>query len=486
MQARWAVALLLMTTVFAGCADAPETVDDVVETVDDTVRHASGLVPEVPDPEVFLGRVLNDHATGQVGHLGHQMHDLHADSENFELLDYNDMSKDLIGYGCGYIEVDVVGDLMLVSSISGSRGASLVDVSDPANMEVLSHIYNLDDNWDARISDDGKYLFLGCQGSSVAECTGLDMSGETPTTTGGGPCASIATCEGGIAIFDIQEPTNPSFIDYVPMGFTHNVFSFMKDEKYYFMNAGVTIAEWDPELGATQIASSEVQGVHDIAIQQHPLTGDYLLYTGSGQGMSIWNVTDPFAPKLIGNIEAGEGVPAMWHEQTPMPCLIDGRHITIGAGESGGGAAQAVAVVDTTDPTAPVYLGKWQLPDHASITTQMMYRFSLHNIDGNCDGQVAVGHYHAGVWVFDISTPERMANPATLAFYMPHEKNISPGWSAINTGLLGAVITADVPNVWAAMWSDDGHTLFIPDMVTGVYALQPTWGYVNGEMAHDH
>lgn len=471
--------LLLTFAMLGGCLDGDAEID-ASDAEDDPlwgVPVASGLVPVAPDPSVFLGTILNDHATGDVGHIGHQLPELHTGSLGLELVGHTDLSEDLVGYGSGYIEVDVVGDLALVSSVFGSRGVSIVDVSDPTDLQVLSHIYNLDDNWDARLSTDGKYLFLGCQGSSAFECTGLDPASETPTPTGGGPCASIATCEGGIAVYSLEDPTAPAYIDYVPMGFTHNVFTFMQHGKYYFMNAAVTIAEWDPANGTTQIASSEIKGVHDIAVQEHPLTGQMLLYTGSGSYMSIWDVSDPFAPVLVGNVEAAEGesMPPMWHEQTPLPCVVDGRHLTIGAGESGGGVAQPVAVVDTTDPTAPRYLGQWQLPDAPDLTSQMSYRFSLHNIDANCDGQVAIGHYHAGVWVFDVSTKERQENPVTLAYYQPGERAISGGWSPINSAALGAFVSADVPNVWTAMWSDDGKTLLVPDMSTGLYALAPTW-----------
>lgn len=480
---QWLAVFVVCVAGLAGCAEPSEPAEP--EEADDVLGHASGSVPVAPDAATFVGTIANDHATGDAGHVGHQLPDLHADAYNLELLDFNDLSEGLVGYGSGYIEIHAVGDLMLVSSVSGSRGATLVDISDPADMHVLSHIYNLDDNWDARLSDDGQYLFLGCQGSSAFDCTGIDDSGEQPSVTGGGPCASVATCPGGIAVFDIIDPTNPKFIDYVPMGFTHNVYSFMKDGKYYFMNAVVTIAEWDPENGTTQIASTEIQGVHDIFVQEHPITGEHLLYTGSGGGMSIWDVSDPFEPVLIGNIDAQDGA-SMWHEQTPMRCLIHGRHITIGAGESGAGAAQPVAVMDTTDPRNPVYLGQWQLPDAGSITTQNTYRFSLHNIDTNCDGQVAVGHYHAGVWVFDISTPERMLEPVTLAYYQPHERSISPGWSPVNQAAIGAFVSADTPNVWAAQWSADGQVLFVPDMTTGLYALSPTWDFEDKAEPHDH
>lgn len=468
----------LLMLAFAGCIS-----DDDTSTESETnTSTQEAMVAIAPDQSIFEGVVENDHVGGAVGHIGHTLPELHTGSHGLDLLDHNSLSEDLVGYGSAYAEVDVVGDLAMVSSIFGSRGASLVDVSDPSNMVTLSHIYNLDDNWDARISDDGLYLFLGCQGSGAFDCTTISVSGEGEPFEGGLVCASIATCPGGIAVFNIADPRNPSFVSYLEMGFTHNVFTWMQGDLYYAMNEGGAIAELNPETGAFVIASNAIDASrHDIAVQTHPLTEQVIVYTGTGNGMVTWNVTDPYAPELMGQIDAGdiEGVrvPPSWHEQTPMPCLLDGRHITIGAGETSAGTPDAIAVFDTTDPAQPTYVGQWILPGAEALTAQQNYRFSLHNIDGNCQGQVAIGHYHAGVWVFDVSTQERQANPVTLGYYMPHERVLDAGYSPVMTAPIGAVVTLDTPNVWAAMWSDDGETLFIPDMTTGLYALDPTWEY---------
>jgi hypothetical protein len=478
----WLALTAFVAAALAGCLTGDD--DGDTPAAPDGVRAASGRVPVAPEPEMFLATIANDHVTGSVGHVGHQIPELHGGHLNLELLDHTIMDDGLIGPASGFTEVHVVGDLAIVSSLLGSRGLTILNVSDPSDMRVLSHIYNLDDNWDSRISPDGKYVFLGCQGSTAFDCTGLDMSGEQPQVTGGSVCAPLVTCPGSIAVYDITNPTRPQFEAFLPMGFTHNLFVFQHDSgpyagKYYVMNANspATVAEWDPTANTFTAASAVIEAVHDVAVQKHPITGEWLLYTGSSRTMAIWNVDDPFAPVLVSLVE-GDGIPAMWHEQTPMPCLIAGRHITIGAGESGAGSPQPIAIVDTTDPTRPVVMSEWIIPDHASLTAQQNYRFSLHNIDGNCDGQVAIGMYHAGVWVFDISTPERMAEPATLAYYQPNQRPISLAWNPVMSAPIGGLVTLDVPNVWTAQWSADGGTLFVPDMTTGLYALQPQWMFV--------
>jgi hypothetical protein len=502
MRMSLGVVALLMAVAFAGCADVEPTA--MAEGISEDVAAASGMIPVAPDPAEFLGRIIDSHAVeaadypqglpfiGSAFGFLHEVPDLHADSFNLALADHNDLSEGLIGPSSGYIETDVVGDIALVASIMGSRGATLVDVSDPTDLKVLSHIYNFDDNWDARISEDGQYVFLGCQGSTAFDCTGFENGGEGPQVTGGAVCTSIADnagtgCQGGIAVYDISDPTTPTYIEWLPMGFTHNVFTFMMDGNHYFMSAAGKIGEWNPEAGTVKMAAIAPFGSHDMAVQQHPLTGDWLMYAGTGGpdvptlGMGIWNVNDPFNPVAIGGIDperhANMSVPATWHEQTPMPCLIDGRHYTIGAGENGGGGAERIAIIDTTDPLNATWVGEWQLPDHAALSSQGMYRYSVHNIDANCDGQIAMGHYHAGVWVFDISTPERVKEPATLGFYLPSERSLAPQNLPVAGAPIGGVVTGDIPNVWSATWSEDGKTLFIPDMITGFYALTPQWDF---------
>ncbi len=481
MDARFILLTAVLLGVgLAGCLSDDEPDADLQE---DYSGDAAPRIPVAPDQSLFLGTIANDHATGTVGHFGHQVADLHEGAHNLELLDYNDLSEGLMVPSAGFTELHVRGDLAVVSSLTGARAATLLNVSDPANIQILSHIYNLDDNWDARISEDGRFLFVGCQGSQTFDCTRIEAGGEgPPAVVDPRPCVPIATCPGGIAAYDITDPTQPVFRAYLPMGFTHNVYAWQHDDGFYYVaNAVANIARFDPESGAFDLASEVIEGVHDIAVQKHPLTGEWLLYTGQGGHMSIWNVDDPMNPELIGSVDDG---PPMWHEQTPMPCLIAGRHITIGAGEKGSGLPEPVAVVDTTDPTNPVVLGEWRIPDFDSLTGQNNYRFSLHNVDGNCGGQVAVGHYHAGVWVFDISTPARMAEPVTLAYYQPHQRPVGPAWSPAATAPIGALVSADVPNVWTAQWSADGATLFIPDMTTGLYSLKPTWTY-EGEPVDD-
>ncbi len=159
MRSTLILTIALLAAGLAGCLSGDDDSNDAA------IEDAELRVPVAPDPEVFLGTVLNDHATNDIGHAGHQATDLHAHGFNLDQVGFDDLSEGLMAPSGGFTELHVVGDLAVVASLTGARGATLVDVSDPADMQVLSHIYNADDNWDARLSADGQYLFLGCQAS---------------------------------------------------------------------------------------------------------------------------------------------------------------------------------------------------------------------------------------------------------------------------------------------------------------------------------
>ena len=124
------LALMLLLVTVAGCLDnddVPEP-EPAEEPVDLTPR-ASGRIPVAPDPSVFLGTVANSHATGQPDHVGHQIGALHDGSHNLRLLDHNTLQDGLLQPAGGFTELHVVNDTAVVTSLTSTRGATLVDLS---------------------------------------------------------------------------------------------------------------------------------------------------------------------------------------------------------------------------------------------------------------------------------------------------------------------------------------------------------------------
>lgn len=408
----------------------------------------------------------------------HEVPALHEGAFGLELVSHDPLTDGLEPVEAlpgGFTEVDYQDGLAVVSSFEGTRGLTLVNVTD-GGLEVLSHVHSGSENWDARFSDDGDWLFMGCQGGGLYGAYTGEMAPGGCVLDGPVPELPVmGDYEGsGIVAINVSDPTSPTVAAYTPSGPVHNLYTATIDGTVIVGNNRIELFAFDP-ASETFEHVADLPGVHDLHIQQHPVTGDWLLYTGAdGTGFRIYDISDPTDPTEIAVLNDGPNGEAVlgWHEQTPAPGLIDGRHVTVVASESFQGVPQQVSVVDTTDPTDPVLLGQWTMPAELAHPEQLSYKFSSHNLDVSGTGQVVIGNYHAGVWVFDVSTVERMMDPVTLAYYQPHELVTTHGQQPSPYGVF-----TGAPYVWGAVWTDEGNVL-APDMNTGLYLLEPTWEWV--------
>ncbi len=448
-------ALLFLVAPLAGCVSPADDLD--ASSTPDDLADALPLPPTDAD---FASIVVNDH--------DHDDTSLHVDHAGLDLVGFDTLTEDLAPWAwySGYSEPDVHGDLAVVASVEGNRAFTLVDVSDPADPEVLSHFYSWGENWDARFSDDGRFVFVGCQGGTPG--------GAYTQATGVGACiapeghAPQDTVENAVMAVDITDPEDPELVAWTPSGSIHNLETTTLDDGTVLVatSAG-DLLEYLPDEERFELLTN-FDARHDVSFGDHPETGVTYMFTGT-QDLTIYDVSTPRDPEIVGALdpqELPEGVTA-WHEQSPSPTLVDGRWILAGAGEDSAGIPGTLTIFDITDPASIEVRGTWTLPG-GPYTEQGSYKFSLHNIDVNADGQVAVAMYHAGVWVLDASTQARQDAPVTLAAYQPHEERLNPPMATP----YGAFV--NVPYVWGAQWHADGH-LVVPDMNTGLYVLESAW-----------
>lgn len=441
--------------LLAGCV----TPADDIETASGPDTPADDLLTTPPDV-AWSEIVVNSH--------NHDDTSLHTDAGGLDLVGFDDLTEGLEPWATysGYSEPRVHGDLVTISSVEGNRAFTIADVSDPADPEVVSHFYSWGENWEARWTEDGDYIFAGCQGGTPG--------GAYTQMTGVGACNSPdgVPQEGranGILAIDVTDPENPSLVDITDSAAIHNLDTMTLDDGTILVanNAG-EIFTFDEESETFQ-TSGTFEGTHDVEFARHPETDRPLLFTGT-KDLTVYDVSNPGNPTVVGALdpeETPDGVTG-WHEQSPAPTMIDGRWVVLGAGESSAGIPGTVTVFDVTDPSEPTPMGTWQLPG-GPYTEQGSYKFSNHNIHVSETGQVALSMYHAGVWVFDISTEDRMEEPVTLGAYQPHEERLAPPMITP----YGAF--SNVPYVWGAQWHESGH-LVVPDMNTGLHVLEPTFG----------
>ncbi|HUR69384.1 MAG TPA: hypothetical protein VM370_09075 [Candidatus Thermoplasmatota archaeon] len=454
-------AFVLVVALAAGCVTVPTSTN---EQAPDAVAAFAPFVPPAPDFD-FSTVIVPDHPS-------HQLPDLHMAGHGLELVGHAAISDIAPPESRASItQIDLWQNYAVVSGMEGGLAFAIVDLADPASPKAVSWYPSAADGWTARFSDDGNYVFYGCQLFS-APPFGLVYN---PTSNVKGTCEDAdaphapPAAEAGVVAVDVSDKANPTFAAFLPVGGSHNIFVTSINGTDYIFTASTAILKFDRAAGKLEQVA-EVPGVHDATVARHPVTGKLLLFTGAAEGsFAIYDVSDPAAPEVVyeGGLEGAVG----WHEQTLVPGLVDGRAVLALGGEHGTsteGVMDAVSFVDVTDPVHPTLLSTW-MPPFDGVVPWQGYLFSIHEMAATPTGQVAISWYHAGVWVLDVSTKERQAEPVTLAAYQPHElPNVVPSTFAQTP-------VPVVPFVWGAGWDARGY-LVIPDMQTGVYVLEPEWG----------
>jgi hypothetical protein len=382
---------------------------------------------------------------------------------------FMDTAAELGTLGGGFIDVSLSDDgYAFVSNWGPGRSMSIVDVRDPSAPRHVSDFWaypllagtqaGVASHWDVSSFREGDLVVLPSQVS-----TGSDALGE-----GGDPSG------GGLFLINTEDKESPFLESFtavfdpdalVPVG-VHNANALVIDGQRYVAAStanGVTLlfaVEGEPGQ-RTLREVGRAAGMHDTTVQVHPITGQTIIYGAEGGGVVFTDISDPSNPQVI--VEYQDEQLVAYHQVVPSDVLISGRHYTISATETQDSPIK-FSILDTTNPAEPEYAGEWILPGWEHLTgTGGAYRFSPHNLDFD-HGRIYIGHYHAGVWVIDVSSPERVAEPVTLGFYQPHRQEAF---------VPRTPMTSDVPAVWAAMRHTDGH-IYAVDVNTGLYVLDYT------------
>ena len=453
--------LLLTVALVAGCV-APSAQEEV-----GTAGNLPGFAPLVPPvPDFDFSTVVDP------DHANHQLPQLHEGGHGLSLLGHAAIGDLFPPTTRGSItQVDVWDTWAVVSGMEGGLAFAIVDIADPKAPKPVSWWPSTANGWTARFSDDGRYVFYGCQTFAPNPGTGLAYN---PTAHLLGTCEDAGAPHlpggnpAGVVVVDVADKAAPRFVTFLPVGGSHNLFVANIGGSDYVFTASTAILRFDREAGSLEVVA-EVPGVHDATVAKHPVTGDWLMFTGTKE-LTIYDVNDPASPQVVYEAPEDAGFVG-WHEQTLIPGLVDGRVVLALGGEtfsSTSGIPDRVDFVDVTDPTNVTLLSSWR-PPFESALPWAGYLYSVHEMAATPTGQVAVAWYHAGVWVLDVSTQERQAEPVVLAAYLPSGlPNVAP-----STFTQTAV--PYVPFVWGAGWDARGH-LVVPDMHTGLYVLEPSWG----------
>lgn len=453
------IMFIVVAAALAGCLNdsaLPGPTTGAPDPANDLPMVSPDRLP-IPDHD-FTNAIDPDH--GGIPD-GHAVAALHAHDFGFELVGYHPLRTPIegtspAGQDVGYAGIDVWDTYACISHFAGSGGATLVDIADPAAPRVVSSVESGMVNSDCQFTDDGRFLFLGAY-------TGADTpaTGRVPLPP---PVSDLAAR--GVLVYDVEDKANPVFLFHDQQGAGgdgyHNLFTAqINGQNYLFQTYTGNILLLNEERVELEIVAQVGNAEHDMWVGQHPATGDWVMITGAGGGVVVYDVNDPSDPVTLGEWGAHDGY-AGWHRQWPLTELVDGRALMLVGGETSGGSTLPYTVLDFTDPLDLAEVGHWQIPGAPESAQPNFFTMSAHEFE-SWDGYVATANYHAGLWLIDIGTLERASSPVTLAYYLPHEV------PAASTGVTNLPFAFN-PYVWSAAFDERGYVV-AADWASGFYVL---------------
>lgn len=369
--------------------------------------------------------------------------------------------------GESYAETAVKGGYAYLTRYGPEDGLAIFDVHDVEHPKLVSTL-RLDAGFepDVEVSDDGHWAFW--------ETQRVPLSAETPKPDPG------ANLPHGIHIVDVSDKAAPKWVGYQPVtpdgphsityaNITGRHILFASTYAFAYAYAGVNVpaqqrliiyeldasgpvpmlkqlAEYADPGAATGLQETG-QMPHDVSVAVHPVTGRTYAYVAYWNlGVVILDVTDPAHPTKVG--QATDFGPAPYgaiHMARQFPTTIDGKVVLVAEPEIGGEPDSGyLTMVDVTDPAHPAYVSSWRIPGNYSSEIGGPHYFDVR------DGRVALAHYHAGFWVFDVHDHETLLHPRTVAYALVNATGTAVGPLA---GL------GNDPNAFDAWWADGTHVV---------------------------
>ncbi|GEM_PF-1146791 len=419
---------------------------------------------------------------------------LHTAKYGLSLVNWSPLIPQELGTE-GFAGLRIVGDLAYLATDGAHAGFLIVNVSDPREPRLVSQYSTPGGaSQEAVPTPEGDYVFLNLQRQpGAADVAGAPLAGDGL----------------GIQIVDVRDKAHPKLAGFVPVEVQGSHVMFYTEwqgHRYLIYNGqpvreglptgdvytepvgnDVKIAELlDTPAGPTlkpvgqyqfveTIAATKPGGCfpHDQWAEEHPLTHQLLLYIAYWDcGAVIVDITNPATPTLLHYDDVmAPSTRNNIHFFRPDPTLRGGKviawsgpEIDVSPGEPG-----YLRAYDVTKPDAFGQIGHWRLPGF--VENDQPFLMSPHNFAFRGD-LMAVAHYHAGVWVLNVSDPTQ---PYAVAFYEPHGNETSPFQGQVWRKTPNFP-EAYFPNVYDAKWltsPTDGKTyLLVSERGSGLYVLK--------------
>jgi hypothetical protein len=358
-------------------------------------------------------------------------------------------------------QIVIQGTTAFVGHQVGPEGTTILDISDPRKPKVLSQIM-CSHPWSH---------------THKARVVGDVMVVNSEREPGKGNIREYP--EGGFRIYDVKDRTNPKLITFHK---THGkgVHRFDLDENYAYISTemegyvGNILVIYDirnpskpTEVGRWCMENQHVAGgdtPHPKGTEHrlhHAMRNGNQMFAGCWMsGLSIVDVSDVTKPKTMSRYEYKPSHPEPTHTFLGISHAIGGRKIAVSTeeeranrGPDTGKPHAPFRTWDVTDPTKPILLSSYELPETSTPYDTNVARFGTHQLREkvDTDNLVYVTWFAGGLRIMDINDP---ANPKERAYFIP-----KPGDGAI------APLTNDI-------YIDDRGLLFVTDKKRGLDVIE--------------
>lgn len=382
-------------------------------------------------------------------------------------------------------EVTVQGGYAFVGHMKPPKGTSIIDISDPANPKVVSHV-EPPDEWShthkvkvvgnimiTNVEQDRRHFLRkgekiaglraeGLSDAKVAERLGVENS-DIPVLE---EALERGYSSGGFRVWDVSDKTAPKLLSYVK---THGfgVHRFDMDANYAYISTEMegyvgnilVIYDLADPTNPTEVSRWHMPGQH-VANGETPTgkgyshrlhhamrCGDELWAAVWHAGFRVLDASDITKPTVKGSYRFPEAIPEPTHTVMPLEQKIDGKRFAIAIDEEHGHLPGRLHgflwVVDVTDLSRMEPIAAWDLSERfCPWVGEDGVRFGAHQFREKLDSTLIYATWFAGgLRVLDVADPYL---PVEVAHYMvPGASGAAPQSNDVDVDDRGLIYVLD-------------------------------------------